>query len=141
MASPGGMRVDLNDAAIQELLNSETGPVGRVLVTKAQRVTQDAKRRCPVSPSGSGDHPTGWLRSSIDWDLSRDAEGLHADIGTDVDYAVFVEFGTKPHVIRSHGDYPLRNAKTGQTFGRVVHHPGTKAQPFLRPALDVIREA
>jgi hypothetical protein len=24
-------------------------------------------------------------------------------------------------------------------FGRVVHHPGTQAQPYLRPALDAIR--
>lgn len=141
MASPGGMRVDLNDAAIRELLNSETGPVGRDLVVKAQRVTQDAKRRCPVSPSGSGDHSSGHLRSSIDWDLSRDEEGLHADIGTTVDYALYVEFGTKPHIIESHGPYPLRNRKTGQVFGRRVRHPGTTAQPFLRPALDSIRGA
>lgn len=141
MASPGGMRVDLNDAAIRELLNSETGPVGRDLVVKAQRVTQYAKRLCSVSPSGSGDHSSGHLRSSIDWDLGRDEEGLHADIGTTVDYALYVEFGTKPHIIESHGPYPLRNRKTGQVFGRRVRHPGTTAQPFLRPALDSIRGA
>jgi hypothetical protein len=133
------MRVDLNEAAIRDLLDSESGPVGRMLATKAQVVTQGAKRRCPVSPSGSGDHPSGWLRSSIGWDLGRDGEGLHADIGTDVDYALDVEFSTKPHIITSHGDYPLRNRKTGQVFGRVVHHPGTTAQPFLRPALDDLR--
>jgi hypothetical protein len=135
----GGMRVDLNDTAIRDLLNSTDGPVGRVLATKAQVVTQEAKRLCPVSPAGSGGHPSGWLRSSIGWDLSRDGEGLHATIGTDVDYAAYVEFGTRPHEIRSHGDYPLRNRRTGQVFGRVVHHPGTQAQPYLRPALDAIR--
>jgi hypothetical protein len=48
--------------------------------------------------------------------------------------ALFVEFPTRPHTIESHGDYPLRN-KRGQTFGRVVHHPGTEAQPFLVPGL------
>lgn len=139
MASPGGMRVDLNDAAIRELLDSPDGPVGRMLVTKAQIVTQGAKRRCPVSPSGSEHHPSGWLRSSIGWDLGRDTEGLHADVGTDVDHALDVEFSTKPHIIESHGDYPLRNRKTGQVFGKRVMHPGTKAQPFLRPALDDMR--
>jgi hypothetical protein len=135
----GGMVVVLDDPAIAQLLNSESGPVGRLLAEKAQVVTQGAKRRCPVSPSGSEHHPSGWLRSSIGWDLGRDAEGLHADIGTDVDYALDVEFGTKPHEIRSHGDWPLRNRKTGQVFGRVVHHPGTRAQPYLRPALDDMR--
>jgi hypothetical protein len=132
------MRVDLNDSAIQDLLTSRDGPVGRMLVEKAQVVTQEAKRLCPVSPRGSGDHPSGWLRSSIGWDLKRDPEGIHADVGTDVDYALYVEYGTKPHLITSHGNYPLRS-RTGQVFGKVVHHPGTKAQPFLRPSLDAIR--
>ena len=52
-----------------------------------------------------------------------------------VDYAASVEMGSRPHVIRSHGPWPLRNRETGQVFGQVVHHPGTKAQPFMRPAL------
>jgi Bacteriophage HK97-gp10, putative tail-component len=105
----------------------------------AERVTQEAKRLCPVSPQGSGDNPSGHLRSSIGWDLSRDERGLKADVGTDVDYALPVELGTRPHEIESHGDWPLRNRRTNQTFGRKVNHPGTPAQPYLRPALDVLR--
>jgi hypothetical protein len=46
-----------------------------------------------------------------------------------------VEYGTKPHIIRSGGDYSLRNRETGQSFGKVVHHPGTPAQPYIRPAV------
>ena len=56
-----------------------------------------------------------------------------------VDYALPVELGSRPHIIESRGDYPLRNRKTGQVFGKRVRHPGTQAQPFLRPALDVLR--
>src|SRR5690349_8498292 len=41
-------------------------------------------------------------------------------IATDPKSAL-LEFGTRPHVIESHGDYPLRNAKTGQVFGRKVN--------------------
>lgn len=126
----GGMRVDLHHPAIHALLTSPTGPVAKELAVAAQKVTQGAKRRCPTR--------TGRLRSSIGWDLTGGGGGLHADIGTDVDYALYVEFGTKPHVIRSHGPWPLRSAK-GEVFGPVVHHPGTPAQPFLRPALDDLR--
>lgn len=125
---PDGVRVDLNHAAIRDLLGSPDGPVGRVLSEAAVKVTAGAKRRCPVR--------TGRLRGSIDWDLDT-AGGLHADIGTDVSYALAVEFPTKPHVIRSHGNYPLRSGD--KTFGRVVHHPGTRGQSFLRSALDDIR--
>lgn len=133
----GGMRVDLNEPAIRELLNSPTGPVAKLLIRDAQVVTQGAKRRCPVSPAGSGGNRSGHLRSSIGWDLN--IHPLWADIGTDVDYGLYVEVGTKPHTIRSHGPWPLRNRRTGQVFGQVVHHPGTRAQPYLRPALDDIR--
>lgn len=135
----GGMRVDLNSTAIRELLSGPDGPVAKRLIRDAQTVTKGAKRRCPVSPAGSGDNRSGHLRSSISWDLVRDADGLYADVGTDVDYGLYVEVGTKPHVIRSTGLWPLRNRRTGQVFGLVVHHPGTRAQPYLRPALDDIR--
>jgi Bacteriophage HK97-gp10, putative tail-component len=134
------MRVDLNQPAIRALLAGPQGPVAKDLARKAQKVTQGAKRRCPTSPAGSGGNRPGHLRSSISWDMGVDAEGLHADVGTDVSYAIFVEVGTKPHIIRSHGNWPLRSAK-GQVFGRVVHHPGTRAQPYLRPSIDDLRGA
>jgi hypothetical protein len=133
----GGMRVDLNSAAIRELLTSPAGPVAKRLIRDAQIVTKGAKRRCPVSPAGSGGNRSGHLRSSISWDLT--VHPLQADIGTDVDYGLYVEVGTKPHTIRSKGPWPLRNRRTGKVFGPVAHHPGTRAQPYLRPALDDIR--
>src|SRR5580704_10155397 len=46
-------------------------------------------------------------------------------------YAPYVEFGTAPHTITAVNARVLANVKTGQVFGRVVHHPGTKANPFM----------
>jgi hypothetical protein len=46
-------------------------------------------------------------------------------------YAPFVEFGTAPHIIRPVNAKVLANTKTGEIFGTLVHHPGTKANPFL----------
>lgn len=128
----GGMRVDVNVAACNAVARGAA--VARDLTRRAETVTQEAKRLCPVSPDGSHGQPSGFLRNSISWKLGEDGLGLYADIGTDVWYALFPELGTGPHVIESHGDYPLRNAK-GQTFGRKVNHPGTQAQPYLRPSL------
>lgn len=47
-------------------------------------------------------------------------------------YLKFKEFGTKPHVIKT------EKALSDGTvfFGKEVKHPGQKAEPFLRPALD-----
>jgi HK97 gp10 family phage protein len=60
-----------------------------------------ARLYCPVD--------TGRLRSSIQASRGRDTTGVFADIGTNVEYAVFVEFGTRYMA----------------------------AQPYLRPALAV----
>lgn len=134
---PAGGRIVVNDAAISDLLIGHDGPVARYLEHQAERVTQEAKRHCPVSPVGASDHPSGQLRSSIGWSIERDGGELTAEVGTDLDYGLYVEVGTGPHVISSHGDYPLRN-RQGQVFGRTVHHPGTPAQPYLRPALGIV---
>lgn len=134
-----GFRMTWNAAEEERLLRSVAGPVGRHLVRAAERVTQEAKRLCPVSPHGSGDNPSGHLRSSIGWELGRSGRELHADVGSDVEYSLPVELGSRPHIIESHGDYPLRNPRTGAVFGKTVQHPGAPAQPFLRPALDSLR--
>lgn len=70
-------------------------------------------------------------------------------------YAVHVEFPTKPHVIRPREKkvlfwYQYSTPKTRLTangkeiggvfsFAQEVHHPGTKEQPFLRPALAQVQ--
>jgi hypothetical protein len=46
-------------------------------------------------------------------------------------YAPYVEFGTAPHIIKPINARVLANAKTGEIFGTLVHHPGTKANPFM----------
>jgi hypothetical protein len=50
-------------------------------------------------------------------------------------YAPFVESGTGPHIIRAVNKRVLANTKTGQVFGPVVHHPGTKPNPFMERIL------
>jgi hypothetical protein len=46
-------------------------------------------------------------------------------------YAPYVEFGTGPHEIKAVNKKVLANTATGQIFGPIVHHPGTKANPFM----------
>jgi hypothetical protein len=46
-------------------------------------------------------------------------------------YAPFVEFGTAPHIIKAVNARVLANKQTGEVFGPIVHHPGTKSNPFM----------
>lgn len=70
----------------------------------------------------------GQLKNSITKQVAKD----NAVVGTNVLYAPFVEFGTRPHTITAHG----KGLSDGTNFfGKTVNHPGTKAQPFLLPSL------
>ena len=89
----------------------------------ASAIEADAKAACPVK--------TGKLAGSIE----HEVVGQVARIGSNVSYAAVVEMGSGPHIIRATTAKVLANRETGQVFGPVVHHPGTPAQPYLRPAL------
>lgn len=79
--------VKLDKAALAVLLESEQGDVGRDLQKRAIRVEAAAKRIAPVD--------SGRYRGSITHDLSRDAQGLFARVGSNVHYAIYLEFGTR----------------------------------------------
>lgn len=91
--------VVLDQGALHRLLEGADGPVAKELTRQVIRVDSRAKALCPVD--------TGRLRSSINWRIAHDSQGLVGIVGTNVDYAPFVEFGTRY----------------------------TAAQAFLRPAL------
>ena len=76
---------------------------------------------------------TGRLRSSV---TSRSA-GNRATIGTNVDYAPHVEYGTKPHTIRPVNKKALKwQGPSGPVFAKVVHHPGFKGHHYMKKTLD-----
>lgn len=75
--------------------------------------------------------PSGFLRNSIK--AFRLADGSII-VGPTAPYSKFVNNDTRPHTIRSHGSWPLRNRATGQVFGPVVHHPGTRGAHFIEGA-------
>lgn len=118
------VRIEANDEALHLLLDGPNGPVGRELLRAAAQVATTAKRitagpghgrtyirRGRVHVASAPGEPfatdTGRLRSSITSDLGVDEQGLVARVGSDVEYAPFVELGTSR----------------------------MEARPFLRPAL------
>lgn len=78
---------------------------------------------CPVD--------TGQLRQSIDWRITGKTIEIFMK-----DYAFYVEFGTPPHIIRPKNAKALHwKVKGKDVFAKVVHHPGTQPQPFIRNTL------
>jgi hypothetical protein len=129
-------RIVFNDAAIQALLRDPLGPVGRDLTRRAINVESAAKLNASGRPGPNVD--TGRLRSSISHELVQGPEGLVARIGSTVEYARFVEEGTGPHEIRPRTKQALFWPGAAHPV-RVVHHPGSKAFPYLSTALQAAR--
>jgi len=72
---------------------------------------------------------TGALRKSI----RKAVSSMEAEIGSQVPYAVYVEYGTRPHIITPVKARALR-FEVGKeiVFTRLVQHPGAKPNPFVR---------
>jgi len=105
--------------------------IDRLVGQVTEEVYTDARRYCPIDP-GTHLRSPGSLYRSLHTRRPRRFVG-HVVVGTD--HWHFVEYPTRPHIIRSRGPWPMRNPVTGDVFGDLVHHPGTEAQPFMRMAL------
>jgi hypothetical protein len=58
-------------------------------------------------------------------------------VGAAASYATAVEFGTAPHEIRPVNSGVLAFEVAGKmVFTPLVHHPGTRANPFMKRSLD-----
>lgn len=92
--------VDWDEGAMRTLFHSADGDVAKAITKATVQVEGGAKRRAAVD--------TGRMRASINHEVRAEGDDIVGRVGTDVDYAIHVELGTR-HMA---------------------------AQPFLRPALD-----
>ena len=91
-------------------------------LSKAGVLVMDAaKEKCPVD--------TGTLRNSITYEV----EGNTCEIGTNMSYAPYVEFGTGLYAVNGDGRQTSWKYKTDDGAWHTTK--GQKAQPFLQPSL------
>jgi hypothetical protein len=118
-------RIVFDPAALTQLVHSPTGDVAKDLKRRGLRVQRAVKRSLHQAGTGRvyGHHTasapgqppatdTGRLAASIVEELGRDEHGLVERIGTDVDYALPLELGTR----------------------------NMEPRPFLRPGLQAARD-
>lgn len=119
----------------------------------ARVIVKEAKQRAPVGQPSStnaemyGGYP-GALRDSVRLSSGLDKKGVPfagakaggiSKKGADAYYVRFVEFGTRPHVIRPRGKKRLQLG--GHFIAGTVMHPGMAGKPFMRPAADAAQAA
>jgi HK97 gp10 family phage protein len=97
-----------------------------VLIQSSNYLRAEMQAHAPVK--------TGNLRRSIGVEVETDKVTIGPNL-RQAPYAGYVEFGTKPHVIKPRKAKALRFTVGGVTvYAKLVHHPGTKAHPYVMPA-------
>ena len=118
------IKVNVKDASerLDSLENELPNLLEKALEKACLIVENSAKQNCPVD--------SGQLRQSI----THEVDGLTGEIGTNVEYAPYIEIGTGIYSTQGNGrqtPWKYQDAK-----GQWHTTKGMKAQPFLKPALE-----
>lgn len=116
------------ERGLRRFFGGMSAEVARAVERTRIDVQNEARRRAPVD--------TGRLRSSIVSRAEGGGRNLGYVIGSNVNYAAAVEYGTAPHVIKPKYKGALYWPGAAHPVAQ-VNHPGTRAQPFLRPAIEL----
>lgn len=124
--------LDKLQAALKRAPNLVITEVGKAVQKSALTVQSNAMKEAPVNKQSGG----GNLRQNIRMQMMTKTK---AKIMSKAPYSIFVHEGTRPHIIRVKNKRVLADRRNGIFFGKEVHHPGTRANPFMKRAVDKSR--
>ncbi len=113
---------------LKEVAKKDKKAALKGMIATGYEIHSEAVKKVPVD--------MGRLRTSLA--VESDSNKMEVRIGTNVKYAPFVEFGTRPHTppiepIQEWAD--RKGADAGAVWMSIRKH-GTKPHPFLRPAFS-----
>lgn len=125
-----GILVDaLNEKASKDLKELEN-----IIKDTGRQVSKDAQNYL----TSNGNINTGKLHNSIKGQYSKLSNvGFKYTVSAGAKHAIFIEEGTRPHIIRARRKKVLMFYQDGKpVFTKEVFHPGTKESPFMSRALQ-----
>ena len=126
--SVNGIEITVNN--VKEALESMDNVAERILTMIGIKVEKYAKAKCPVgTPESTGKkgYRGGTLRNSITFEV----EGEELSVGSNVEYAPYVELGTGPNF-----EAPPEWLEYTTPRGSGVGHGYVRPRPYLRPAIE-----
>ena len=134
----------LNPQEVRKLLESPSGPVYYDMRRRANKVTNLARRLCPID--------TSRLKTSISYEMGTENGAIIARVGTNVEYGLYIHEGTAnkgtgyiypknarllrfPIVNKSGSGRRRYKAGATQQYAYAKRVKGIKPTPFLRDAL------
>ena len=119
--------MDLSDFAnwLDDIAYEVKDEIEKSVERGAMKIANDAKARCPVD--------TGTLRASIQTDVEWSGNTCMGKVGTNVEYAPMVEYGSGIYATNGQGRKTPWVYKDGR--GNWHTTSGQHPQPFMYPAL------
>lgn len=108
----------------------------RLAARNTRKVAEETRIRAQQLAGVLVNVRTGRYRDGFQVKRNFTARGPGWQVFNPVEYAPYIEEGTRPHVIRPKRAKALRFVVDGRVvYARIVHHPGTKAQHVLARAV------
>ena len=120
--------IDKFAVELVELSEKNRDNVQKAVKKSAFNIESQAKKNLASNKSVV----TGHLRRSVATQMGDLEATIHA---SNVKYAIIVEKGSKPHIIRPKNKKALYWEGASRPV-KMVNHPGSKAKPFLIPAFE-----
>lgn len=116
--------IRFREPAINRMLESTSGEVGRYMAIVGTRILEGARRIVGVSSRR--------LQASLYMRHERTARGQVVTVGSPLDYAYVHHEGSRPHQIIARGGRVLRFNEGGRVvYARQVNHPGFRGKKYL----------
>lgn len=128
------MSVQFTDNSAKFLAELEK-TVPKILKRIGERAEGHAKDLCPVgtaASTGIKGYSGGTLKGSI---TNRVVNGDTLEVGSNVEYAPYVELGTGPHFVPP-PEWERFEAEKGKGVGKAY----VKPRPYIRPAIEDHRD-
>lgn len=116
---------------LEQALNKGMVPlecVDRALIKAGLIIEEDAKRRCPIGR-------TGQLKNSIHYRLTNEGFERAVVVGSNLEYAPYVEYGTGIHAMNNDGRQTPW-VYYSEEDDRFYWTEGQEPQPYLNPAFE-----
>lgn len=109
----------------------------RIIIRLCQVGENVAKTQAPVDQNT--------LRDSINYDVEERGDVIVGTVGTNVEYAEAVEFGSEPHFppiasLKGWANRVLGDEDAAYPVAKAIAKNGTKPQPFMSPAFERVVE-
>lgn len=128
------MDVKITQDNTQEILDGVNAAIEKVLTMIGIKAEKYAKALCPVGTvesTGKKGYRGGTLRNSITYEIDIESDGGTVAVGSNVEYAPYVELGTGSYFTVPPDWETFKSTQGSGSGGGYVH-----ARPYLRPAIE-----